>query len=266
MDQINQDEQTQGQAPAMDDKNRRSRLLSNILMAVSIVLFLSGAYLIVRQYVYIPDSYVAPATPIPALPTPSALPTPTQTAEVTPSPTPYIKKIPVTLHFTDREISCPIEPVGIVDDVDKKGRPILDENGEPIKIMGTINSAKVAAWLEDGPSPGELGNAIINGHIRWAKVAGVFSVLGDMTPGEEIAVTYDDGGVMYFAVDSVDIFTIDDWPEWVMEIESLDTRVTLITCHGEWNSAQGTSNERVVVVARPIEEQGNEPLVSGAPS
>lgn len=247
-DLLDHENEDLGQGPAMDDKKRRSLLLNRLLLGASVLLFLAGVWMLVRQYVFIPDAYVAPTTPTP---TATALPTPT--AQVTPSPTPYVKKIPITLHFMEREISCPIEPVGIVDDVDKKGNPVLDENGEPIKTMGTIDSAKVAAWLEDGPSPGEPGNAIINGHIRWAKVAGVFSVLGDMAIGERIAITYEDGSSLYFAVESVDIFTIDDWPEWVMQLDSGDTRLTLITCHGDWNSAQGTSNERVVVVAKPVE-------------
>ncbi|MEA4969341.1 MAG: class F sortase [Candidatus Pelethousia sp.] len=241
----------QQQAAQKSAKARKSLLLNRLLLAASVVLFAAGVWLLVRQYVFIPDAYVAPPTPTVA----PASPGPTAAAAVTtPSPTPYVKKIPVTLHFTERAISCPIEPVGIVNDVDKKGNPILDENGEPVKIMGTIDSEKVAAWLEEGPSPGEPGNAIINGHIRWKKVAGVFSVLSDMAPGEKMAVTYDDGSVTYFAVASVDVFTIDDWPAWVME-QSGDTRMTLITCHGEWNSSQGTSNERVIVVAKPVDEQ-----------
>ncbi len=250
MDNNNMNEEQQ--AAQKSAKASKSLLLNRLLLAASIVLFAAGVWLLVRQYVFIPDAYVAPPTPTAA---PAPTPGPTAAAVATPSPTPYVKKIPVTLHFTEREISCPIEAVGIVDDVDKKGNPILDENGEPVKIMGTIDSEKVAAWLEDGPSPGEPGNAIINGHIRWKKVAGVFSVLSDMAPGEKMAVTYDDGSVMYFAVASVDVFTIDDWPAWVME-QSSDTRMTLITCHGEWNSSQGTSNERVIVVAKPLEDQG----------
>ncbi len=243
----------QQQAAQKSAKARKSLLLNRLLLAASVVLFAAGVWLLVRQYVFIPDAYVAPPTPTAA---PASTPGPTAVAAVTtPSPTPYVKKIPVTLHFTERAISCPIEPVTIVDDVDKKGNPILDENGEPVKIMGTIDSEKVAAWLEEGPSPGEPGNAIINGHIRWKKVAGVFSVLSDMAPGEKMAVTYDDGSVTYFAVASVDVFTIDDWPAWVME-QSSDTRMTLITCHGEWNSSQGTSNERVIVVAKPLDDQG----------
>ncbi|MEA5059400.1 MAG: class F sortase [Candidatus Pelethousia sp.] len=246
------DRMNKAQEGADTKQNRKGRLLNWLLLAASALLFAAGVWLLVRQYIFIPDAYVAPPATTPALTTPAP------SAVATPSPTPYIKKIPVTLHFTEREISCPIEPVGVIQATDKHGDLIFDEQGDPVYTMGTIDSEKVAAWLETGPSPGEYGNAILNGHIRWKKVAGVFSVLSDMGIGEKIAVTYDDGSVLYFAVESMDVFTIDDWPAWVMETDSGDARMTLITCHGEWNSQQGTSNERVVVVAKPILEQNEE--------
>ncbi|MDR0840046.1 MAG: sortase [Christensenellaceae bacterium] len=230
---------------------KKFKPLDAALLALSAVLFLAGAYMVVRQYVFMPGSYVPPpATAAPVETTPP----PTLEPEVTPSPTPYVQKVPVMLHFVDREISCPIESVGVIENLDKNGDVILDEDGNPTYAMGTIDSEKVSAWLSTGPSPGEYGNAILNGHVRWKKIAGVFSILSDLKEGERLAITYDDGSSLYFAVASVDLFTIDDWPAWVMEPDSGDTRMTLITCHGDWNRKAGTSNERVVVVARPLQQ------------
>lgn len=246
-ERIDQDQASENKDAAQ--KKKRARLLNRLLLLGSILLFAAGVVVLVRQYIFIPGAYVPPPTP--AF-TPAATPAPT--AEATPSPTPYVKKVPVTLHFVEREISCPIEPVGVVQETDKKGNPVLDESGNPVYAMGTIDSEKVSAWYEDGPSPGEYGNAILNGHITWKKVAGVFSVLSELEVGEQLAVTYDDGSAMYFTVASSDVFTIDDWPAWVMAMDTGDTRMTLITCHGDWNSKAGTRNERVVVVAKPAGE------------
>ncbi len=226
----------------------KSKLFNIALLSLSAVLFIAGAIIIIRQYVFIPDKYVAPPTvtitPAPTLDT-------VATAAPTPSPTPYVKKVPVRMYFVDREISCPIETVGVVTQTDKKGDTITDKDGNPTYAMGTIDSEKVAAWLTDSASPGEEGNAIINGHVRWKKVAGVFSILSDLTHGEEIVIEYADGSTMSFFVDTVDLITIDDVPDWVMAYDLDDVRMTLITCHGDWNSSAGTSNERVVVVCRP---------------
>ena len=120
--------------------------------------------------------------------------------------------------------------------------------------MGTVDSEKVAAWLDASASPGEYGNAIFNGHVSWKKVAGVFSVLPKMEEGEEIIVEYDDGSTMTFTVTNVDIYGIDDVPETVMAYDTGDSRMTLITCYGEsWNSGLGTRNQRCVVVAKPVD-------------
>ncbi len=236
-------------------KKQRARRLNWLLLAGSILLFIAGVVVLIRQYVFIPGEYVAPATPTPAMT--SAPATPGQTPEATPSPTPYVKKIPVTLHFVDREVSCPIVPVGIIQATDKDDQPLYDDAGNPLYTMDTLDSEKEAAWLETGPSPGEYGNAILNGHITWKKVAGVFSVLKDIQIGENIAVTFEDGSVAYFQVTSRDVFTIDDYPEWVMATDTGDTRMTMITCGGDWNSSAGTHNDRIVVVAKPVEDAGN---------
>lgn len=35
--------------------------------------------------------------------------------------------------------------------------------------MDTIDDPDVAAWYEPGYAPGELGNALINGHKSWKR-------------------------------------------------------------------------------------------------
>ena len=192
---------------------------------------------------YLPGQYEAPPTPAV-----------TETPVATPEPTPYVKKIPVMMYFTGREISFPVETVGIVPYTDSKGREVKAEDGSTVYTMGTVDSEKVSAWLDASASPGEYGNAIFNGHVSWKKVAGVFSVLPKMEEGEEIIVEYDDGSTMTFTVTNVDIYGIDDVPETVMAYDTGDSRMTLITCYGEsWNSGLGTRNQRCVVVAKPVD-------------
>ena len=226
----------------------KNKLFNTLLLTLSAVLFIAGMIMIIRQYVFFPDAYEAP--PVVTI-TPSPTLSAALTAAPTPSPTPYVQKIPVKMYFVDREISCPIETVGVVTQTDKSGDVITDEDGNPTYAMGTIDSEKVAAWLTESVSPGEEGNAIINGHVRWKKVAGIFSILPDLTHGEEIVIEYGDGSTKPFYVDTVDYITIDDVPDWVMAYDTGDVRMTLITCHGDWNSSAGTANERVVVVCRP---------------
>jgi len=214
---------------------------SPIRYIIAGALLVYAAVILFRQYVFIPEAYEAPPTPVP-----------TVELTTTPEPTPYVRKIPVKMYFTAREISFDVESVGIVPYTDAKGNQVVNEQGQKVYTMGTLETEKAAAWLEDGPAPGEYGNAIFNGHVTWKKVAGVFSVLPKMEQGEEIVVEYEDGSTMTFLVDSVNIFAFDAEPADVMAYDTGDSRITLITCYGEsWNSEMGTRDQRCVVVAKP---------------
>ena len=148
-----------------------------------------------------------------------------------------------------------MERVGIVPYTDADGNQVVNEQGQKVYTMGTLDTEKAAAWLENSSSPGEYGNAIFNGHVTWKKVAGVFSLLPKMEVGEEIIVEYDDGSTMRFLVDRVSIFGIYDEPADVMLFDTGDSRMTLITCYGEaWDSELGTREQRCVVVAKPANE------------
>ncbi len=226
---------------AAEGEQPKKKKRSPIRVAIAVALLVYAAVILFRQYVYIPEEYVAPPEATPA-------------AEVTstPEPTPYVKKIPVKMYFTEREVSFDVESVGIVPYTDAKGNQVVNDQGQKVYTMGTLDTEKSAAWLETGPAPGEYGNAIFNGHVTWKKVAGVFSLLPKMAEGEKIVVEFDDSSTMDFLVDSINIYPFDSEPADVMAYDTGDSRITLITCYGEsWNSEMGTREERCVVVAKP---------------
>ncbi len=235
----------EAQPPEEGGKKRKKP--GPVRIAIASALLIYAAVILFRQYVYVPGKYEAP---------PSAAPTATPAEEIaaTPEPTPYVQKIPVKMYFTLREISFPVERVGVVPYTDAKGNQVTNDQGQKVYTMGTLQTEKAAAWLETGPSPGEYGNAIFNGHVTWKKVAGVFSILPKMEAGEEIVVEYDDGSTMSFIISSVDIYSINEEPADVMSFDTGDSRMTLITCYGEsWNSELGTREQRCVVVAKPAD-------------
>lgn len=216
----------------------KSKVFNLILWIASAALAIAGITLIINQYVLIKAPYTPPPTPVPTVaPTPALTSAPSATLQATPSPTPYVKLVPVKIYFTERDIVCDIVPVGVVDGA-----------------MDTVDDAKLAAWLTDSASPGDPGNSIINGHRTWKKVMGYFSELKNMVPGEEIAIELEDGSVRYFEVTTNDVYHIDRCPISVMELGG-ETRLTLITCLGDYNTAIGTSESRIVVVCKPVDKQ-----------
>ena len=139
--------------------------------------------------------------------------------------------------FTGKQIECVIQPVGRI------------ETGPLAGKMATIDSATIAAWYEPGPEPGEPGNSLINGHVRWKGVAGVFQILHTIDTGEEVVIGFVDGTYRHFYVVSRDIYQRDKYPPDIMGDHG-DTRVTLITCHGEFDRTANTSVNRCFVVLK----------------
>lgn len=213
-----------------DKTTKKRNVYRKLLLAgmiASMALFVYFLVLFIGENILPAQPY---NTPPPAAPTPIVTVSPT--ADVTPAPTPYVKIPPIHLYFPNQEIDMEIEPV------------TQDEEGR----MGTLDTHLKAAWYEPGPAPGDEGNALINGHIRWKKKLGYFSVLQDMQLYDPIVTLHADGSLRVFYVVSVDIYPLDNVPGHVMAFDDV-RRVTLITCNGEFDRTIGTSVNRCIVIA-----------------
>lgn len=214
------------------------------LFILSGLLFIAGIVLVVREYVLLPGEYMEPEIIVTPSPTasPTIAPTPSATNALTPTATPVLPTpkaqltAPIKIYFPDRKIMMDVQPVGKIEEGKKKGQ------------MATIDSATIAAWYELGPKPGENGNAIINGHVRYGGVKGYFSILPELELRERVIIEHEDGTFTVFVVRSVDVYPYNKVPSSVMELENENAMLTLITCHGEFQQDVGTSEERCVVI------------------
>jgi len=105
-----------------------------------------------------------------------------------------------------------------------------------------------AGWYTGGPTPGELGPAIIAGHIDM-KGPGVFFRLREVRPGDRVTVTRADGSKPVFRVTRVAQFPKDRFPTELVfgNIDHAGLRV--ITCGGSFNSQTGHYEDNIVVFA-----------------
>jgi sortase (surface protein transpeptidase) len=105
-----------------------------------------------------------------------------------------------------------------------------------------------AGWYTGGPTPGELGPAIIAGHIDW-NGPGVFYNLHNLRPGDQVTVTRADGAVPVFQVTRVALFPKDQFPTKLVYGNIDHAGLRLITCGGSFNSQSGHYEDNVVVFA-----------------
>lgn len=107
-----------------------------------------------------------------------------------------------------------------------------------------------AGWYAGGPEPGELGRAVIAGHLDSKQGPDVFWNLRHARAGDRILVDLEDGGTVRFVVDHVETFPRSAFPtEQVYGGPRKAPELRLITCAGPYDRAGGGYQGNVVVFA-----------------
>lgn len=105
-----------------------------------------------------------------------------------------------------------------------------------------------AGWYTGAPTPGELGPAIIAGHVDM-KGPGVFYNLHKLRRGDLVTVTRTDGSKPVFRVTLVAQFPKDHFPTSRVYGDIDNAGLRLITCGGSFNSRTGHYEDNVVAFA-----------------
>jgi len=105
-----------------------------------------------------------------------------------------------------------------------------------------------AGWYTGAVTPGEVGPAIIVGHIDWNGPA-VFYRLRDLTPGDTITVSRADGTKPRFRVIKVAQYSKDAFPTALVYGNTATPTLRLITCGGAFNTNTGHYEDNTVVFA-----------------
>jgi LPXTG-site transpeptidase (sortase) family protein len=134
-------------------------------------------------------------------------------------------------------VDAPVAPVG----VDDRGRMAV-----PLDVA-------TVGWYRFGPGPGAAaGSAVLSGHVDDREQGyGAFHRLGDLAPGDPVAVDLAGGGAVTYRVETVTRVPKADLP--IGDVFSRDgaPRLTLVTCGGPFDYDAHGYRDNVVVVARP---------------
>ncbi len=106
-----------------------------------------------------------------------------------------------------------------------------------------------AAWFSGGPRPGDVGAAVIVGHVDGDGQLGVFYHLGRLKAGDEIFVGRDNAPVARFRVAEVREVAKADFPARVVYGPVPGVELRLITCGGPFDDAAHQYLDSVVVFA-----------------
>jgi Sortase domain len=128
-------------------------------------------------------------------------------------------------------VDAPIVPVG----VDRAG------------AMAVPPSLDSVGWFNRGPSPGQPGSAVIDGHYGASQPA-VFRALRLLRPGDEIQVVWPNGRIDSFQVATKETVPLDAHPAGLFTRTGA-ARLSLITCSGPWIDSSRTYSDRLIVTA-----------------
>jgi hypothetical protein len=115
---------------------------------------------------------------------------------------------------------------------------------------GTVSvptSTQVPGWFSPGPSPGQIGSAVILGHVDSYQGPGVFFKLRTLQPGNPIEVNLSDGAIATFKVTSVVEYQKTAFPDQKVYGSDGSSELQLVTCGGVFDSQTGHYLSNIVV-------------------
>ena len=127
--------------------------------------------------------------------------------------------------------------------------------GLGLKTDGTMQVPPAgfpAGWYTGAPTPGELGPAIIVGHVDWAGKAGVFYKLHQIKVNDIIVVNRANGSVARFQVTKVASYAKNAFPTALIYGNLSYPGLRLITCGGVFDPKAHSYVNNVVVFAQLV--------------
>ena len=127
----------------------------------------------------------------------------------------------------------------------------------PLELLGIDGTGALetpadyglAGWFDRGPAPGDVGPAVLAGHVDSSEGPAVFWRLRELTAGDEVLVDRADGTTARFVVTRVERHPKDAFPTDAVYGPTPDAQLRLITCGGEFDRSVRSYRDNVVVFA-----------------
>jgi sortase (surface protein transpeptidase) len=107
-------------------------------------------------------------------------------------------------------------------------------------------------WYRDGPTPGQVGSAVILGHVDSYLGPGTFFSLKELKAGDPITVDLANGAVTHFVVTKVVQYAKTSFPDRLVYGSHGIRGLQLVTCGGTFDHATGHYESNVVVFSHLV--------------
>ena len=187
-----------------------------------------------RRVAAVAGAAVAVALLVPAVAAPSPSEEPRGLAPAAaPGPPAEVAVRPVSLAIDRLRLDGPLAELSVA------------ENGELL----APDDPEQAGWYAAGVVPGDVGPAVIGGHVDSRRGPGVFYRLRSLRPGDPVEVVRSDGQLARFRVTTVREVPKVDFPTVAVYGPTPRPELRLITCGGRFDRQARSYTENVVVEA-----------------
>ena len=107
-----------------------------------------------------------------------------------------------------------------------------------------------AGWFAEGLTPGQVGPAVIAGHVDSRTGPAVFFRLRELRPGDTVQVERADGARLRFVVEQARSLPKATFPTAEVFGPAPWAALRLVTCGGDFDRARGSYRDNLVVFAR----------------
>jgi sortase (surface protein transpeptidase) len=187
----------------------------------------------------VPVTVVAAPATVPPAAAPSTAPAP---PPATPAPSTPAPPAPPLQLAASEPVRVEIPALGVTSRVMELG---LERDGS----MEVPPGAYPVGWYDRSPTPGQVGPAVLAGHVDWEGEPGAFYGLRELLPGDEVVVDRADGTVATFRVDRVAEHAKDEFPTDEVYGDLDHAGLRLITCGGGFDDDTGDYLDNVIVFA-----------------
>jgi hypothetical protein len=195
-------------------------------VAVVVVLLIVSGYLAVGLRGH-QDPLAGPAAPQPAPPSSAG------------GTAPAMSGVGVPVVARSTPVGLRIPAIGVAVSVSALG---LNPDG----TVQVPTDYQEAGWFRPGPSPGQVGSAVILGHVDSYRGPAVFYRLRSLRAGNRVEVSLADGVVAHFVVRKVATYPKKRFPARQVYASRGYSALQLVTCGGEFDARTRSYRSNVV--------------------
>lgn len=121
-------------------------------------------------------------------------------------------------------------------------------NADKTLEVPPLDQVQQAAYYSGGPMPGDVGPAVIVGHVNGNGRPGVFSRLDELKAGDKVTVTRD-GRALTFTVNRMQTIDKGKFPTAAVYSDVAGPELRIITCGGDLDRSAKSYKSNVIAFA-----------------